>query len=652
MNAIAARWESEQVRLWTGSALAALLVHLVPAGLLILYLHWPARPSALAGSPAVLDVELASLPSPPSPAPSLAQPPRAPPQPPTRQPPARPLPLAAVNPVQPLGPMPSLPQPETVPSSAVPVAHAAATSAPAESSGLGTSGASSPQLQLWKDEIVARLASYKAYPKSAIREMQHDRVSQDTVTLQFSVDHAGRVTSSQIDSTHHYQPLEQEVQQMLRLAGRLPAPPAQLSNDDVVTVPVQFDLIKRKVAPARPTLASCTAAASPGPAPTGSTATLEQMRAYRERLNQYLAAAGSQLTCLSQVREASALPLRNTLTRQLRSMVDEFNAEARVVEANAQAQAQAQALQAKQARQRQAQALAAQLYDACARPAVPQAPGALSAKDAPSFRRQLLADQSAVRSYVACLQKAELAAAAPDRGLAGDQRAQLAQTALQRGNAAIQAFNQLAGRFNAQVPHLQQQALAALAQRNLAEALVRATAIFPNSSWSVPAPLPADECVRIARSGQSYRAQICESVYVTDGIASAIPPHPTGMELATLQEHIAAIHGVGGDPRGGPPILGIAVAPLSQAGQQTAGRVYTTHYSVSDLQVSGRRVSMTISRKSDQDAGTDDVSAVHFDLVLSPDHQTLRGYCWTGQQRSVCTLTRHASSSGPENSHH
>jgi len=663
------------VRLWAGSALAALLVHLVPAALLVLYLHWPPRPSALAGSPAALDVELASVPPTTSPAASSPQPPRAPPQSRTRPPAARRVQLAAVNSVQPLGQMQSIPQPDAVPSSAAPVADAGAVSALAEFSDFGAPGSPDPALQLWEDEIVARLASYKKYPRSAVKQMQ-----QDTVKLQISVDPTGQVTYSGVHSTHHYPALEHEVQQMLRLAGRLPAPPAQLSNDAVVTVPVQFGLIKRKVAPARPTLASCTAAASPGPAPTGSTATVEQMRAYRERLNQYLAAAGSQLTCLSQVRQASALPLRNSLIRQLHSMVDEFNAEARVVEAKAQAQAEAQALQAQQARQRQAQALAAQIYASCTRPIVPQAPGALSVKDAPSFRRQLIGDQSAIRGYVACLRQADLTATAQDRGLASDQRAQLAQTALQLGNAAILTFNQLAGRFNAQVPGLRQQALAALAQQqNLAEALVRGAAIFPDSSWSVPAPLPADECVRIARSGQTYQAQLCNPTYVTPvsdlsqelknnvnrPIVSPLQVFAqVNMEVkadalsglpaeAFEQEAIAAEHGayqIGGANS----ILGIAPTTLvGFAGQVSTGPTQQTlSYSVSELQVSGRRVSMTISRKSDQDGGTDDVSTLHFDLVLSPDHQTLRGYCWMGDQRSECTLTRHASASGPENSRH
>ncbi len=684
------------MRLWAGSALAALLVHLVPAAVLILYIHWPPPPSSLGASPAGLDVELASMPSAASPAASSSTG-QTRSQLQTRQAQATRAQLAAVSPVRPLGRMQSIPQPDAVPSNAAPVADAGTTSAPVESSDLDASGASDPDLQLWEDEIVARLASYKEYPDSALQQMQ-----QDTVMLQISVDHAGQVTYSRIDSTHHYPALEQEVQQMLRLAGSMPKPPSQLPDAIVLTVPVQFSLdfmpnllcgesgcpkgggaqSKPKAAPPPPpTLASCTAAPSPGPAPAGSIATLEQMRAYRESLNQYLAASGNQLACLSQVREAPTLALRDTLTQQLHSMVDDFNTQARVFEAKA----QAQALQAQQDRQRQAEALAAQIYAACTPPPVLRAPQAtLSAEGASSFRRQLIGYQAAVRTYVACLRQADLAATAPQRGLANDQRAQLAQTAVKLGDAAILSFNQLAGGFNAQVPHLRQQALAAEAQQNLAEAVVRGTAIFPSSSWNLPVPLPPDECIYITQSGQSYQAQLCDPTYVTtvsdlsqilrgsyqgaknagDAITKALANMAADNALpqATQQEAIAAQHGFPGDGADcsthicTPPILGIAATTQAGfAGQvQPSGPVQQTiSYSVSELQVAGRRISLTISRSSDQAAGShplgsDDLSAVHFDLVLSPDNQTLQGYCWIGQERRECTLSRHLSAPSPK----
>ncbi len=691
MKAMAARWESQELRLWTGSALAALLVHLAPAAILILYTHWHPRSLPLADASAALNAELASMPSAASPA--DGSPRQTPLQPQTRQAAANRAQPAAVNPVRPLGAMQSIPQRDVVPSNAVPVAGAGAIGTPVESSDLGAPGAPDPGLQLWEDEIVARLASYKDYPSSALQALQ-----QDTVTLQISVDHAGQVTYSRIDSAHHYQALEQEVQQMLRLAGRLPSPPPQLSEDAVVTVPVQFYLDFRSgalcsgsgclsaddahdkakaVAPPAPTLASCSSPADPGPgtAPAGSTATAEQMRTYRERLNQYLAANGNQLACLSQVRETSTLALRGTLTRQMQSMVDGFNAQVHVFQASA----QARALQAQQARQRLAQALATQVYAKCTPPPPARAPGTLTAQGAPAFRRQVVAYQAAVRSYVACLRQADLAATASDRGLAGDQRAQLDHTALQLGDAAILSFNQLAGRFNAQVPHLRQQALAAQAQETLTEAIVQGTAIFPDSTWSAAAPLPTGECFSITRVGQTYHAQLCSPTYVTtaSGVAQLLKSAPLssdsaavrdqkieanlaadsiasepGMVKATQQEAIFARHGFPYSkcrlPPCGQPIVGIAVAPQAGVQIQSASSsraLQTTFYSISELQVAGRHLSLTISGRSDNPAGGVDLSAMHFDLVLSPDNQTLHGYCLTqapggGQERRQCTLGR------------
>ncbi len=683
MNAIAARWEPEQVRLWTGSVLAALLVHLVPAALLVLYIHWPPRPPPLAGSPAALDVELASLPASTSPGASSALQTPAPSR--QQQSPSERLALAAASRLQPLAKVQPIAQEAApAPANVAPAFDASTTSAPAALSDPGTSNLTE---QLWLSEVKARLESYKEYPSSATAAMQ-----QDTVMLQFSVDQTGQVTYSQIDSSHHYQALEQEVQQMLRLAGRLPAPPPQLSDDVVITVPVQFDLdfmpgllcggsacptahgahgAAKPVAPPAPTLANCTAPASPGPAPAGSTATLEQMRAYRERLNQYVAAGGNQLACLSQVRGVSTLALRDTLTQQLHSMVDDFNAQASAFEAKA----QAEALQAQRTRQQQAQALAVQAYATCKLSTAPRAPGsALAADSAPSYRRQLVGYQSAVRRYVACLRQADLAGRAPERGLASDQRAELDRSAVQLGDAAIQSFNQLVTGFNAQVPRLRRQALAAETQQNLAEAVVRAAAIFPNSTWSVPAPLPASECLHITLSGQTYYVRLCDPTYVTtvSGLAQLLKSAPKAsdtldvqiqkittnaaadaiasdpaMAEATQQEAIAALHGfpygICPHPPCAPPILGIAVAPEHgvQIQQGTAPPLQTISYSVSELQIAGRRLSLTISGKSENAAGGVDLSAVHVDLVLSPDNQTLHGYCWTGQQRRACTLARH-----------
>jgi hypothetical protein len=392
------------------------------------------------------------------------------------------------------------------------------------------------------------------------------------------------------------------------------------------------------------------------------------MRAYREDLEHYLADADKQLACLGQVQSAASLASRNALARQVHAIVDDFNAQARVFEAKTQAEVP----QAQQARQQQLQAFAAQAYAACKPPTEPQNPGsALSADRAESYRLQIVGYQSAVRTYLACLRQANLAARTP--GLASDQSAQLDQTGTQLGDAAIQSFNQLVAGFNGQVPRPRQQAPAAETQQGLAVVVVRGSPIFPNGSWSVPAPLPTGECFSITRSGQTYQARLCQSTYVTPldattqmartmgssgGLLAEMGsnggitlPGDAGLALATVQERIMAKHGVAGPQREGPTTMGIAVAPNSQAGQQTGPALQTTSYSVSELQVAGRHLSLTIAWRSDHAVGSDDSNTMHFDLFLSPDNQTLSGYCSTGQQQGRECMV-HLIASGPENSRH
>ncbi|HWG76651.1 MAG TPA: energy transducer TonB [Steroidobacteraceae bacterium] len=691
MNAIDNRWGPEEVRLWGGSALGALLVHFIPMALLLLYIHWTPRLPPPAGSHNELDVQLAALPSAASTSPAAASPQRAPSQPQMKQTPAQAVVVSAVRPLREMPP--AAPQAAAATSNAPPAAQVGEAGAPVATSDLGAV-ATGMTVQLWMDEVRARLKSHMVYPSSAIQRMQQAGVMQDTVTLQFTVDQAGHVTYSHVDSVHHYQDLEQETRQMLRLSSNLPAPPPSVALEDkVVNVPVQFFLdfppcsgpncstAQNKLhamPPPSPTLASCTAAVSPGPSPAGSAATLDQMRAYQDNLNRYLAAAGKQLTCLSQVQDLRAPVLRDKLARQLHSMVDGFNTQARVFEAT-----QAQALQAQQARQRQAQALVAKIYAACTAPRVLEPPGSLSAQNGASYRRQLLGYQAAVSGYVACLQHADQAAADPARGLASDQRAQLHQSATQLGNAAIASFNAVVGRFNAQVPQIRK---AIADQANLAEAVVRGTPIFPTSSWNLPVPLPSDECVYITQIGQGYQAHLCNPSYsttvsslsqelknnvnkqyldanglyqkhVVDNAAdNALPAADTQVEA------IAAQHGFPNDGTTcsqicAPPVLGIALTTQAGFGAKadSAGSSsQTISYSVSELRVAGRRVSMTISQMSSQDTGNDKYKpgAVHLDLALSADNQTLHGYCWTDQQRSACTLTRHTGGSVSKNSTH
>jgi hypothetical protein len=371
---------------------------------------------------------------------------------------------------------------------------------------------------------------------------------------------------------------------------------------------------------------------------------LVQIRSYRERLQQYLAASSAALKC----RDAGgALPgARDAQIRQLRTLIANFNAQVQAFEARA----KAQALQAAQVRQRQLQALATQTYASCTPPSALSAPAtSLSAAAAESYGRRLTAYQNTLRTYIACVLGRHLAAAAAARKLPADAAAALDQTAAKLSNGAILQFNELVVPYNSQVEALRDKARGAGAQ-DLAETLVRAAAIFPDSSWSVPAPLPTDECLRILRTGRSYRAELCRDSYLTRanastdiaGAGSTDAPGDATIAKVTQFEAIAAEHGVAGDTRGAPPILGTETAPLSQAGQQSANRTQVDFYTIKNLQVRGRRVSVTVAESSVGAAGSSQgSSSVQFNLALSADGRQLRGLCSTTRRRWICTLTRH-----------
>lgn len=644
MSALAAPWEIERTRLWTLSALAVLLVH--SAAMACLFLHASPRLN-IVGSPAALNVELASLPTP-----AAATPP--PPVPSTVQTRAAQVaghaPAQLLRQLRPLADMQPIPQADLRTSSAAPPPSAAETaSPPAELPSLTApvlAALSSPQVpvgaqpnggQLWLSEVKDQLQRYKQYPLSAVRAHQ-----QDTVRLRFSVDRAGRITNVRIDSSRHYRALEQEVRKMLQMAGSLPPIPLDMPVEKVTwEVPVQFSLITPRPSPTQP---HCAAPENPGPAPAGATSTLEQMNAYRARLNHYLADSSGELGCLGAA--AATLAARNALTKQLHALVDAFNAQARLF------LAQARALQAQQARRQQAQALAAGAYASCNAPPAPQSPpDRLTAAAAGTYRQRLMAYQESVHSYLACIQAKQLALMAAGPALGADAKAALDHTAVQDSNAAVLQFNQLAEGFNHRLERLREQV--ATAGGLLPEALVSAGALFPDSAWNLPAPLPGDECVRITRSGQIYQAQLCRGSYVTRAsfgpMSTGSTDAPGDATLAAVNqiESIAAEHGVAGDPRGGKPILGTAVAPLSRAGQQTFGRQLTTFYSVSGLRVSGRHVAFNVGGTTAGASGpSDDAITVHFDLLLSADGRLLQGYCSTQQRRWQCTLARHAGSAG------
>lgn len=618
---------SGELRLWGTSACTALLAHLIAGTLL--FLHWEWHAPLPVGSSGTLSgtvaVDLAAMPAARAPAVPAAG---ATPGPSVPQ--LSPLPQMAQ--ITSEFPAADLAQSRQAAANLAPALPSADSAALAAVTTLGEANA--PSAPNWLAQVRAQLDRYKEYPASARRRHQ-----QDTVSLHFTIDRAGQVTSSRIDSPHHYKALEQAVRRMLQRAAPFAAPPANLPVDAlVIDQEVDFKIIT----PTSPPLSSlCARPAEPGPVPAGSTATLQQMRAYRDHLNQYQAATRSYLDCLTLASSSGSPPEGSAAIARFDVLARAFNAQAQVFTSAAAAralQAQQQAAQAHAARLAQVRAAVARAYGACTAPPPPDQSrplGALSSDALPAYRKRLVAYGSAVRAYVACIDQARRAVLAQSGdGLTGAERIGFEVDAARIGNAAVKPLNQLVAAFNAKLQGLQKQAVTAREQM-LAQALVRRTVVFPDSTWGLPSPLPADECIRITRSGQSYVAQLCRSSYAMSnpGAASA----DAAMANATQAETIAASHGVAGDGPG-QAILGIAAAPSAASAQASANQPKLISYAINQLQIVGGRVSLTISWRS---SGSKEESAIHFELALSADARNLRGRCSSELRHWGCQLSRH-----------
>ncbi|MGH8207424.1 MAG: energy transducer TonB [Steroidobacteraceae bacterium] len=620
MSALAARFELERSRLWGASACVVVLAHLGLAALLLLHFNW--RQPALAGTADALDVEIASpsalLAGPSTAVAQLQQPAR-------RAPPPQLAAFSTLNPIPQLQPIPQQ-QEEPQPLSVTPAQTASAMLAAAEASvvpipdlttvpvaTLGQANVPPSPEQLWLAQVIARLQRYKSYPRSAVK-----RRRQDTVMLRFTVNHAGHILDSGVDSMRHYRVLENEAKKMLRLAAPLPALPQQLTADQIVVrVPINFALVSSKSSSGG---THCVKPADAGPAPAGATATLAQMQAYRRRLNQYIAAARSELDCLGGAGTAD-LADRDAAMGQVQRLVDRFNVQARAF----QAKAAARALQAQRARQAAAAALLAQAtrgYAACTPPTARSA-ATLTGDSAQAYRKQLLGYAAAVRVYLACVNQVQRTSVAQAGGvLTADQLTELGRTATQLANAAVLPFDQLAARFNSQLKRAQkQEALAGARERDIQGIHGAPEVFFPNSTWDTPAPLPAGNCFSIVRVGPTYQARLCKGTYVTEKF----------------------VHGVSQAP-GGPPVsLGtVSVPPDLETAEMQNSHPTTIAYAIGRLRVSAAHLIMTINRKSDAPPGAqDNWDSIHFDLVLSADGRRLVGHCWTAQKRWDCQLPRH-----------
>jgi protein TonB len=251
------------VRRWAGAGILALVVHAGGAALALLHLQPEAEPEPFAG---LVTIELAPLPAAaPRDTPDLAHGPltqeaaagqpaarQAERETQTEQPRLEPSPLAPDPEVQ--APIPR-PDQETKPQDTsevaqpqepAPAAAAAQATAPprvearpappaaAPSAGAGASTAR--VLASWQRSLLSHLNRHKRYPQGA-----RARGLQGEVSVEFTLDRAGRVVRSLVVKSSGSSLLDQEALAVLQRASPLPAPPDQLAGNTFdLALPIQF----------------------------------------------------------------------------------------------------------------------------------------------------------------------------------------------------------------------------------------------------------------------------------------------------------------------------------------------------------------------------------------------------------------------------
>jgi protein TonB len=100
----------------------------------------------------------------------------------------------------------------------------------------GLSGAAAKAEASWRKDLVSRIARYRRYPKAA-REHRLEGL----VTLQFTVDRAGRVLASRVLESSGSPLLDAEAMAMLQRAAPLPLPPPQAPGATFeLVLPIRF----------------------------------------------------------------------------------------------------------------------------------------------------------------------------------------------------------------------------------------------------------------------------------------------------------------------------------------------------------------------------------------------------------------------------
>lgn len=244
--------------------------------------------------------------------------------------------------------------------------------------------------------------------------------------------------------------------------------------------------------------------------------------------------------------------------------------------------------------------------------------------------------------------------------LTAAQRPALAPPLVQLVNAAVLPFDQAVAVYNAQLQTLQareraldvlagrlldrqhsiEMELPGLASANELEREAAAAKAFVNT-WDTPAPLPAGNCIRIIRSGRTYRAELCKSSYTTKvghGPVVLSKEHDDNPGEAHL---LANGDSVGFEA----PKFGLEASPDARVTKASSSNpeTQTTSYIISDVQVIGTHLILTIDRKSNVASVNkdDDWSSVYYDMTLSADGRRLVGQCRTAQKLWDCQLSRH-----------
>lgn len=226
-----------------GGSLAIVLgVHAVAV---LLTLNWSV-PQALELPPAAMMVELAPLPEPAPP-----PPPKAAPKPPTpiEEPPLpklaeAPKPKIAIpKPPKPKAkPQPPKPEKKLEPPKDEPPAKDDVADTPPSNTPPQKSAAPKPSiasnsnaLPSWQSDLLRHLAKYKKYPEDARR-----RGLQGINRLRFVVDAEGKVVSYTLAGGSGSAALDRATLEMIRRAGTVPKPPAELLNNGTIEVVAPF----------------------------------------------------------------------------------------------------------------------------------------------------------------------------------------------------------------------------------------------------------------------------------------------------------------------------------------------------------------------------------------------------------------------------